>query len=230
MKESLHNDPRQKHDPRQKPNPRQKPDLGHTDPRSAPAEGTDRRRVVEDVDAVRALAHPHRVAILQYLLSGPPRTATECAAELGGTPSACSYHLRELERFGLVERVEATGDARTRPWRAAAVGFSIGSGPVDESPTARAADVALTRAELVENQRLIKRFLDAGPAVDRAWRTASDFHTFELLVTPAELDELNDEVGELLRRYRAPTRADAPDGARPVHVVYQAFPRLPAPR
>lgn len=186
------------------------------------------RRVVEDVDAVRALANPHRVAILYYLLSGPARTATECAAEVGGTASACSYHLRELERFGLVERVESTGDARTRPWRAAAVGFSVGAGLFEDSPTARAAEMALAGAELVENQRLIKRFLDGRTSIGPEWRSASDFHTFELVVTPAELIELNDKIGEVLRAYRAPTRTDAPGDARAVHVIYQAFPRLPA--
>jgi DNA-binding MarR family transcriptional regulator len=192
------------------------------------AAATGERRVVEDVDAVRAMANPHRVAILYYLLSGPARTATECAAEVGGTASACSYHLRELERFGLVERVESTGDARARPWRAAAVGFSISAGLLEDSPAGRAAEIALTRAELVENHRLIKRFLDAGNSVDPEWRSVSDFHTFELVVSPAELNELNNKIGELLRTYRAPTRADAPADAKAVHVIYQAFPRLPA--
>lgn len=64
----------------------------------------------------------------------------------------------------------------------------------------------------------------------RPWRarSASDFHTYELMVTPTELNELNSKVGELLRTYRAPTRADVPEGAQAVHVIYQAFPRLPA--
>ncbi|MEL6982840.1 MAG: winged helix-turn-helix domain-containing protein [Actinomycetota bacterium] len=185
------------------------------------------RRVVEDVDAVRAMANPHRVAILHFLLSGPARTATECAAEVGGTASACSYHLRELERFGLVERVESTDDGRARPWRAAAVGFSIGTGLVEDSPTGRAAEIALTRAELIENQRLIKRFLDARDSLDPEWRSASDFHTYELVVSPTELNDLNTKIGELLRAYRAPTRTDAPDDAGPIRVIYQAFPRLP---
>ena len=188
----------------------------------------DGRRVVDDVDAVRALSNPHRVAILYFLLSGPARTATECAAEVGGTASACSYHLRELERFGFVERAEGAGDGRERPWRAAAVGFSIGLELVEESIVGRAAEMALSRAELIENQRLIKRFLDERDRLAPAWRSASDFHTFELLVTPAELTELNTKVAELLRRYRAPTRADAPGDAEPVHVIYQAFPRLSA--
>lgn len=191
---------------------------------SSPSE----RRVIDDVDAMRALAHPQRVAILHFLLSGPPRTATECAAEVGGSPSACSYHLRELERFGLVERAAGADDGRTRPWTAAAVGFSIGAGDLDDPPERRAAELALSRAELAENHRLIKRFHDAGDSVEPAWRDAADFHTFELLVTPDELRELNERIAELLRAHRAPTRPDAPDDARSVRVVYQAFPRLPA--
>jgi DNA-binding transcriptional ArsR family regulator len=189
----------------------------------------DGRRVVDDVDAVRALSNPHRVAILYFLLSGRARTATECAAEVGGTASACSYHLRELERFGFVEREESAGDGRERPWRAAAVGFSIGLDVVEESLVGRAAEMALSRAEFIENQRLVKRFLDARDQLDPAWRAASDFHTFELLVTPDELAALNGEIAQLLRTYRAPTRADAPHDAEPVHVIYQAFPRLSAP-
>ena len=202
MKESLHNVP------------------AATSPRGE-------RRVINDIDAMRALAHPQRVAILSYLLSGPARTATECAAEVGGSASACSYHLRELERFGLVERAEASDDGRTRPWRAAAVGYSIGES-IDAPPAARAAGLALSRAELAENRRLIERFLAAGESLDDAWRSASDFHTFELMVSPSELVELNEKVAALLRDYRAPTRAETPEDARSVRVVYQAFPRIPA--
>ncbi len=199
------------------------------DSANASTEAPDQeRRVIDDIAAVRAMAHPHRVAILHFLLSGPARTATECAAEVGGSPSACSYHLRELERFGLVERIGSAEDGRTRPWRAAAIGFSVGTDWMDTSPAAGAAASALSRAELVENQRLTKRFLDATDAVDPEWRSASDFHTFELLVTPDELRELNNNVADILRDYRAPIRSDPPDDAAPVHVIYQAFLRLGA--
>ncbi len=186
------------------------------------------RRVINDIEAVRAMAHPHRVAILCYLLSGGDRTATECAAEVGGTASACSYHLRELERFGLVDRAEQMDDARARPWRAAAVGFSIRSGPMEESPAGIAADLALSRAALADNQRLIKRFLDRGDTIEKAWRSASTFDTFELTVSPDELTELTEKIAELLRPFRAPIRSGAPENAEAVRVIYQAFPRLSA--
>ena len=78
------------------------------------------RKVVTDIRALRALAHPDRVAILRLLMAGVARTATECARAVGASPSACSYHLRELERFGFVVRDESVaGDGRTRPSTAA---------------------------------------------------------------------------------------------------------------
>ena len=146
---------------------------------------------------------PDRVAILLFLLAAPTRTATECAAEIGVSPSACSYHLRELERFGYIERAERQTDGRTRPWRAAAVGFSLGDDWSDDSPDGRAARLAIGRAELAENHRLIERFVNAAGDLEPRWQAASDFHNFELMVTPDELAELNELVATLLRPFRA---------------------------
>ena len=176
---------------------------------------------------MRALVHPDRVAILLFLLAAPTRTATECAAEIGVTPSACSYHLRELERFGYVERAAPEVDGRTRPWRAAAVGFSLGDDWSDDSPDGRAARHAIGRAELAENHRLIERFLNAADDMEPTWQAASEFHNFELMVTPAELAELNEQVAAVLRPFRAPARTDPPAdaGGGP-----RRLPSVPAPR
>jgi predicted transcriptional regulator len=187
-----------------------------------------RRATIDSADAMRALAHPDRLAILLYLLSGEARTATECADEVAATPSACSYHLRELERFGFVERADPVDDARARPWRATASGFSVGGDWTDRTPVASAAREVIGYAEAAENQRLIAPFLDAVDELDDAWRAAVDFHTFELVVTPSELSRLNAEVAHLLRPFRPADRGDAPDAARAVHVVFQAFPRMKA--
>src|SRR5713226_3824820 len=52
--------------------------------------------LITDPRAMRALAHPARIAILQHLVVDGPATATECAEIAGLSPSACSYHLRAL--------------------------------------------------------------------------------------------------------------------------------------
>src|SRR5947209_18875852 len=71
---------------------------------------------LRDPRALRALAHPARLAILERLNSEGPATATECAELAGLSPSACSYHLRALSRWGLVEAADGA-DRRERRWR-----------------------------------------------------------------------------------------------------------------
>jgi len=79
------------------------------------------------------LAHPARLAVLDALFEGGQLTATECAELAGLSPSAMSYHLRALERWGIVERADASDDGRERPWRAAGGGLRIES-PSPASP------------------------------------------------------------------------------------------------
>lgn len=76
--------------------------------------------------ALRALAHPARLAVVEALFGRRvDRTATELAVVAGSTPSAMSYHLRALERHGVVTRAPAGGDGRERRWRAAGDGLRI---------------------------------------------------------------------------------------------------------
>src|SRR5260221_7713240 len=72
---------------------------------------------VRDPEVMRALAHPARLAIMEYLGGGNVATATECAQVCGLSPSATSYHLRELAKAGLIEEAPSRGDGRERVWR-----------------------------------------------------------------------------------------------------------------
>jgi predicted ArsR family transcriptional regulator len=187
------------------------------------------RRVITDVAALRVLAHPERSAILKLLMSGRSRTATECAAVVGLSPSACSYHLRELERFGFVERDDTDGsaDRRTRLWRAAAVGFALGSArPSEASPSERAVHAAVMGADLVENDRLAREFVAKIDELPATWQDAATFATYELVLTTDELDHLTRAVDELLRPHRAGVKPSDPSASRTVHVVFHAFPRM----
>jgi hypothetical protein len=56
-----------------------------------------------DPQAMRALAHPVRLAILDRLQRHGPATATQLSPHVGATPSVTSWHLRHLATFGLVE-------------------------------------------------------------------------------------------------------------------------------
>lgn len=58
-----------------------------------------------DVDELRALAHPLRLRMLSAL-TGAALSAAELARELDTTQANASYHVRLLERVGLVRVVE----------------------------------------------------------------------------------------------------------------------------
>src|ERR1700744_5363436 len=96
----------------------------------------ERRRRITDPKALRALAHPLRLALLDRLMSFGEQTAAECAEAVGSTASNCSYHLRALARVGLVEP-GSSSDRRERPWRATSTGLEFG--PADPSDPSAAA-------------------------------------------------------------------------------------------
>src|SRR5947209_7487871 len=101
-----------------------------------------------DPRMMRALAHPARIAIWTHLGMHGPATATECAEIAGLSPSACSYHLRTLARYGFVEEDPASAaDGRERPWRARMIAFNI-----DHAPGTPAVTQVASRL-LVENMR-----------------------------------------------------------------------------
>ena len=144
--------------------------------------GNSGRRVVTDMRALRVLAHPDRLAILLLLMAGRPRTATECAEVVPASASACSYHLRELERFGFVERADVTSsaDRRARWWRASAIGFSLG-GPLSEEDVAgRAAFAALRHADAAEHDRLRRSFVERLDELPAEWQDSAEFASYEL--------------------------------------------------
>lgn len=182
------------------------------------------RHRVKDVEIMRAMAHPLRTSLLSYLMSVGPRTASECAAEVGSSPSNCSWHLRHLAELGLVERVEGA-DGRERPWRATQVGLEYGE---PDDPATRSAQAALAAANLADEQRLIQRYLDHHDALPEAWRHAGGLNRYALRVTPEELTRLVTTIDDLIRPYVATIRDEAPAGASVVHVGLQAFPRMDA--
>jgi DNA-binding transcriptional ArsR family regulator len=179
------------------------------------------RRQITDVRALAALAHPVRVALLNQLMAFGPRTASQCAASVGASASACSYHLRQLARWGLVEPA-AAGDGRERPWQAAATGFGFEPDPSD--PAGWAAHQTLAGMQVDQDAEAARAFLRRADTLEPAWLAAVELSRFSLLLTPAELAELTAAVDALIRPYIGLTRTDPPAGARPVHLDLKAFP------
>jgi len=173
--------------------------------------------VLSDASAVRALAHPARLVVIDALYAGQVLTATECAALAGTTPSAMSYHLRTLEKYGLVRRAEARGDGRERPWIRAGDRLSIDLKGAGGAGSAVAAAELLVRSSMtMDTDRLLAAMSDdaaAGP--DRAWRGTTTYARDQLVLTADEARELQGEIEKLLAPYAWEKRGTKrPDGAR----------------
>jgi DNA-binding transcriptional ArsR family regulator len=184
----------------------------------------ERLLTVEDVRALRALAHPLRLALLEHLMSFGDQTASDCARVLGGTPSNVSYHLRSLARFGLVERAPAQ-DGREHPWRSTATGLRFAGA---QAATA-AAHAALDEAQIETSARLARAWLAAADGAPAQWRAAATMQTYALRLDAAELARLVADLDALIRPYIALTRGDAPEAAEVVQVRLDAFPHPDAP-
>lgn len=194
------------------------------EPDAVPRPAQERKRV-RDIALMRALAHPLRSELLGYLMAVGPRTASQCAVSVGSTPSNCSWHLRQLARFGLVERAE-TADGRERPWRACQVGLELG--PFDDDNTRRSAQLGVTAEMLRRQDRLTQRFLNSYGDLPRPWQEAMALNDYALLATSRELCELIEAVDALVRPFVRANRGDAPPGAAPVHLGLRTFLRLEA--
>ena len=72
---------------------------------------------VTDPKALRAMAHPIRLSLIGVLRPEGPLTATQAGELIGESSASCSFHLRQLAKYGLVEEAGG-GKGRERPWRA----------------------------------------------------------------------------------------------------------------
>ena len=181
--------------------------------------------VVDDPRAIRALAHPARLAILDHLGTGVTATATECARVCGLSPSATSYHLRALARWGLIEDAESSGDGRERRWRAVGGGGYATKGGFGAPGGVGAAQQFMFRHSEAQSDRRTEAYLAVAADEPAEWQDAAVTSHSRLLVTAAELEQLAERVFELMEPYRLSKRSGAePEGARQVFVNLRMLP------
>ena len=153
---------------------------------------------IADAATMRAMAHPVRLALLEALGRHEPLTATEAAAIVGESPSACSFHLRMLAKYGLVEADEAIG--RRRPWRRKnPSGFVFPA--VDDDPQTSLAAGALSDlvwGRLLDRARAV---LASRPRLSAEWQAITSAAETVAYVTPGEAEQFRADLWALLGRY-----------------------------
>ncbi|WTW96416.1 helix-turn-helix domain-containing protein [Streptomycetaceae bacterium NBC_01309] len=185
-----------------------------------------RPREVDDLAALKTLAHPRRGRIMRHLAAHGPATSASLGRALGLNTGATSYHLRELARHGFVEEIApADAHGRERWWRAvrADLRFPPRSRQTDEM---RAAVDEMNRLAFAADIEAFVRYQQTGEPGD-PWVDAAPYSRGTVHVTPEELAELFEEFIALINRYKRAGDA-LPPGARIVQTRFLAFPASPA--
>jgi predicted ArsR family transcriptional regulator len=180
-----------------------------------------------DPETMRALAHPARIVLWQHLGLEGPATATECAAVAGLSPSACSYHLRQLARYGFVEQdPEAAANGRERPWRVKVASTRIED--LDDPVAVMAA--RLLEHSIDEHQAQVRsNYLASEQEYPAEWRQAAGADRTVLYVTAAELAELREQIRALYAPLIRLAGQERPAGARPVQGGIEFIPMFEPP-
>jgi hypothetical protein len=176
-----------------------------------------------DPKALRAYAHPVRMSLIGLLRTRGPLTATQAARLTGESSGTCSFHFRQLAKYGLVE--EAGGGAgREKPWRATTQYTSVEDDPDD--PESAAAG-ALVRSMFAERYfERLTRWLDRRGQDSAQWREAAQFGDRFIYLTADELTELGARIEALVDAYaEREVRPEArPPDARLISMFLFAFP------
>ena len=188
-----------------------------------PENGSRSVKRLTDPKALRALAHPLRLRLLGRLRTEGPLTATKAGELLGESSASCSFHLRQLAKYGLAEEAGG-GHGRERPWRATAMLTSVPE--VADSPEFAAAASLFRSLVLDGYMEAARHWLDTKADEPEEWQRAGQLNDVLLYVTADELQALTDQLQVLHDRYGERLTAPElrPTGSRLVSFVQMGIP------
>lgn len=177
---------------------------------------------LEDPVALRAYAHPIRLSLVGLLRREGPKTATQAAAAIGESVPSCSFHLRQLAKYGLVERIEGA-DNRERPWQATAQSTSWDDAADD--PAVRQAADQLSGVILARYFQHAQEWLRRRGDDPIEWRRVTGIGDRIAYLTLAEMQALQERLDALVDEYddRLGDRSRRPPDSRLITLVQIAM-------
>jgi DNA-binding MarR family transcriptional regulator len=178
-------------------------------------------RDVRDPRTLRAVAHPLRLTLLDLIERRGTLTSAEAAQATGENTGSCSFHLRQLAKYGYVEAAPGR-DGRERRWRRAAIGERLAA-PLDAETTRTGLEVTRILAErLAADATLWLERHDREPA---EWQEGAVFDHELLYLTSEEMRALGKRLVELFAPYRERTTdiTQRPPDARAIRAAALLF-------
>ncbi len=180
-------------------------------------------RELTDPKTMRALTHPVRLALLEALAIEGPLTATQAGELIGESPTTCSFHFRQLAKYGFVEE-SGVGPGRQRHWKSANVGMNFSD--VNDDPETSIAAKSLERLVFDRAMARLQAFYATKSSFPVEWQGAADSTEAVIFVTPEELTAFNVQCLALLHKFhdRIGDAALRPPDSLPVEVLMFSFP------
>jgi DNA-binding transcriptional ArsR family regulator len=158
---------------------------------------------ISDPTAIRALAHPLRLDLLELLAVIGPATAARCGRALGVPQANCSFHLRQLAKYGFVEDAGPGSDRRERQWRVPdprpTLRIGAGDGLVGQE---------LERVVVERGAQAILAHLDRRGAESPDWQRVAGVATAVAVLSAEDAAEIKKKWQALIEPYVARTEAD----------------------
>lgn len=197
------------------------------DPQPQQSFGT--RREVSDPQTLRALTHPVRLALLEALELEGPLTATQAGELIGEPPNTCSFHFRQLAKYGFVEEA-GPAPGRARPWRLTT--FRMHFTDLQDDPDTAVAARGLDRLLRDRYFARLAVFYASRGDYPLAWQKTTGGSQAVIHVSPHELQTIDEEIMAVLDRYRDRNAAPElrPSDSLPIEVLLFAYPVRPPSR
>ena len=175
---------------------------------------------------MRALTHPVRLALLDALELEGPLTATQVGELIGEPPNTCSFHFRQLARYGFVEEA-GPAPGRSRPWRLTM--FRMHFTDLHEDPETAVAARGLDRMLRERYFERLAAFYESRSGYPPAWQETTGGSQALLHVTPGELKSIDEQIMAVLEPYidRGASPASRPADSLPIEVLLFAYPVRP---
>ncbi|GAB3427612.1 winged helix-turn-helix domain-containing protein [Flindersiella endophytica] len=168
--------------------------------------------VLRDARQLRALADSDRLRVFEWLQRHGPVSAARIAEQLSLPADEAEGALRTLQAAGLVEPTEA------EEWRAHGRGMLLQ--PADDDTEALAAARELGIVMLRAAADLPGRWLaTTEPTLDLTWAQAASLFNAGVVLTPGELEEVQEDLERLLVPYLNRRPEDLPAAGRRVRIL-----------
>lgn len=180
------------------------------------------------IETLRAVHHPTRRRILEFLQVEGPSQVTAMARGLGEQVGSISHHLRMLEGVGLVERApHLATDGRTSWWRYVDTKITWSVDDFAGQPADRIQAQTAEKLNIEYQFRKLSSWKRGSDRDSTQWRQAAFSSDGTTVASAGELTDLRERLATTIQEWRDSIDSSDGDERRPVFVFIHGFPTRP---